>query len=75
MLNKQPQKLKEMKNAEIKGLTLAELKEKIGSEKEASRKMKFAHQVSAIENPMKIRETRKLIARLKTELTAKERQK
>jgi large subunit ribosomal protein L29 len=64
-----------MKNAEIKGLTLAELNEKIGSEKETMRKMKFAHQVSAIENPMKIRETRKLIARLKTELTAKEGKK
>jgi len=64
-----------MKNAEIKGLTVAELTEKIGSEKETMRKMKFAHQVSAIENPMKIRETRQLIARLKTELTAKERQK
>jgi large subunit ribosomal protein L29 len=64
-----------MKNAEIQGLTLAELNEKIGSEKETMRKMKFAHQVSAIENPMKIRETRKLIARLKTELTAKERKK
>ena len=64
-----------MKKAEIKGLTLAELNEKIGSEKETMRKMKFAHQVSAIENPMKIRETRKLIARLKTELTAKEGKK
>ena len=64
-----------MKNTEIKGLILAELTEKIGSEKETMRKMKFAHQVSAIENPMKIRETRKLIARLKTELTAKERKK
>jgi large subunit ribosomal protein L29 len=64
-----------MKNAEIQGLTLAELNEKIGSEKETMRKMKFAHQVSAIENPMKIRETRKLIARLKTELTAKEGKK
>lgn len=64
-----------MKNAEIKGLTIAELTEKIGSEMETMRKMKFAHQVSAIENPMKIRETRQLIARLKTELTAKERQK
>jgi large subunit ribosomal protein L29 len=39
------------------------------------RKMKFAHQVSAIENPMKMKETRKLIARLKTELRAKEIQK
>jgi large subunit ribosomal protein L29 len=64
-----------MKNAEIQGLTLTELNEKIGSEKETMRKMKFAHQVSAIENPMKIRETRKLIARLKTELTAKEGKK
>ena len=64
-----------MKNQEIKGLNLAELKEKILSEQEGLRKMLFAHQVSAIENPMKIKETRRLIARLKTELTAKERQK
>jgi large subunit ribosomal protein L29 len=61
-----------MKYSEIKGLSLVELREKLGSEEEALRKMKFAHQVSAIENPMKIKETRKLIARLKTELTAKE---
>jgi large subunit ribosomal protein L29 len=64
-----------MKYSEIKGLTQAELAEKLGSEQEALRKMKFAHQVSAIENPMKIKETRKLIARLKTELSSKERQK
>jgi large subunit ribosomal protein L29 len=64
-----------MKNAEIKGLNLAELKEKIGSEQETLRKLKFAHQISAIENPMKIRETRKVIARLKTELAAKENAK
>ncbi len=64
-----------MKNAEIIGLTLAELNEKLVSEREALRKMKFAHQVSAIENPMRIKETRKLIARLKTQLTEKETQK
>ena len=64
-----------MKNSEIQGLNLDELKEKILSEQEGLRKMKFAHQVSAIENPMKIKETRRLIAKLKTELTAKERQK
>lgn len=63
-----------MKYSEIKGLNLVELREKLGSEQEALRKMKFAHQVSAIENPMKIKETRKLIARLKTELTAKQAQ-
>jgi large subunit ribosomal protein L29 len=64
-----------MKNTEIKGLTLVELTEKLGSENEALRKLKFAHQVSAIENPMRIKETRRLIARLKTELKAKETQK
>jgi large subunit ribosomal protein L29 len=61
-----------MKNSEIKALSVAELKEKIGSEKEALRKIHFAHQISAVENPMKIKETRKLIARLSTELRAKE---
>ena len=64
-----------MKNADIKALSVAELKEKIGSEKEALRKAQFAHQVSSIENPMKLREARKLIARLNTELRAKELQK
>jgi large subunit ribosomal protein L29 len=64
-----------MKNSEIKALNADELKEKIGSEKEALRKIQFAHQISAVENPMKIKEARKLVARLKTELRAKELQK
>jgi large subunit ribosomal protein L29 len=64
-----------MKNSDIKSLSATELKEKIGVEKEALRKAKFAHQVSAIENPMKMKDTRKLIARLNTELRAKELQK
>jgi large subunit ribosomal protein L29 len=64
-----------MKNADIKALSVEELKEKIGSENENLRKMRFAHQVSAIENPMKMKETRKLVARLQTELTAKANKK
>lgn len=60
-----------MKNTEIKGLTAEELAQKISSENETLRKLRFAHRVAAIENPMKIKETRKLIARLQTELTAK----
>jgi len=35
-------------------------------------KLKFAHAVSPIENPMKIRESKKLIARLNTALSQKE---
>ena len=63
-----------MKNEDIKALSVTELNEKLASEKEVLRKMQFAHQVSAIENPMKLKETRKLIARINTELTAKQRQ-
>lgn len=64
-----------MKSKEIKGLGVADLNEKLSAEKETLRKLKFAHQVSAIENPMKIKESRRTIARLKTELRAKEIQK
>lgn len=64
-----------MKNSEIKALSVAEIKEKIGSKREALRKIQFAHQISSVENPMKIKENRRLIARLQTELRAKELQK
>jgi len=64
-----------MKNSDIKALTVAELKEKIASEKEGLRKIQFAHKISSIENPMRINQTRKLIARLNTELKGKELQK
>ena len=59
------------KNNEIKDLTVDELKEKLGSETESLRKLKFAHQVSAIENPMRIKESRRLIARINTVLQQK----
>jgi large subunit ribosomal protein L29 len=64
-----------MKQSEIKALSVNDLKEKILSEKDALRKLKFAHQVSSIENPMKMKATRRLIAQLNTELRAKEIQK
>ncbi|MDH5597943.1 MAG: 50S ribosomal protein L29 [Cyclobacteriaceae bacterium] len=61
-----------MKNSEIKALSTEELNQKIASELEIIRKLRFAHAVSPIENPMKIKESRKLIARLKTALRAKQ---
>mgnify|MGYP003572778247 CR=1 FL=1 len=61
-----------MKNDEIRSLTNEELKERIIAERDASQKLRFAHAISAIENPMKIREVRKMIARLNTELRARE---
>ena len=61
-----------MKNSEIRALSLDEIQQKIAGEEEASNKLKFAHAISPIENPMKIRASKKMIARLKTELRAKQ---
>jgi large subunit ribosomal protein L29 len=61
-----------MKTSELRGLSLDELKSKLVVEKESHDKLKFAHSITPIENPMKIRESRKLIARIKTEIRAKE---
>ncbi len=61
-----------MKNSEIRALSVEELEQKIKAEKEAMQKLQFAHAISPIENPMKIRATRKLIARLKTALRQKQ---
>ena len=58
-----------MKNSEIIELSTEELVARIGEEKAKLTKLKFAHAVSAIENPTRITKVRKDIARLNTELT------
>ncbi|MEE1945733.1 50S ribosomal protein L29 [Pedobacter sp. KR3-3] len=57
-----------MKNSEITGLSKEELVAKIAEEKENLTKLKFAHAISAIENPSRIKKVRRDIARLNTEL-------
>jgi len=58
-----------MKNSEILELTTEEVVARISEEKANLTKLKFAHTVSAIENPLRINKVRKDIARLNTELT------
>jgi len=60
-----------MKNADIKKLSVEELESQIRAERESLQRTRFAHAISQIENPIKIRATRRLIARLMTELRAK----
>jgi len=60
---------KNMKNSEIHELTTEEVIARINEEKANLTKMKFAHTVSAIENPTRITKVRKDVARLNTELT------
>jgi large subunit ribosomal protein L29 len=57
-----------MKQDIVKDLTTDEVREKIKEERTSYRKMRLAHAVSPMDNPMKIRNSRKVIARLETEL-------
>ena len=55
----------------LKEMTEADLKSRIEEDELRIKKLKFAHAVSPLENPMSIRGVRKDLARLKTELKAK----
>ncbi|CAG5070151.1 MAG: 50S ribosomal protein L29 [Dyadobacter sp.] len=63
-----------MTSKEIKDLSQDQLKEQIAQERERLLRLKFAHAISPIENPLRIRASRKEIARLLTELSAKSNQ-
>ena len=60
-----------MKNSEIRLLTVEELKEKVITEQDTLQRLKFSHAITPIENPMRIKVTKRLIAQLKTELNTK----
>jgi large subunit ribosomal protein L29 len=63
-----------MKQSVIKEMSTNEIIEKLNEEKNLYVKMKMNHGVSPIENPLKIRLTRRTIARLNTELHARNNQ-
>jgi len=61
-----------MKISEIKEMTTKEIVEKIQLEKENLVRLRMNHAVSPLDNPMKMKETRKNIARLKTVIRQRE---
>ena len=62
-----------MKNiVNLKELSTAEIKERLDVERANYQKMVMSHAVSPLENPNKIKESRKNIARCLTELRARE---
>ena len=63
-----------MKQSEIKQLSVAELQEKLGETKKSYADLKMAHAISPLENPIQLRNVRRTVARLATELTNKEGQ-
>jgi large subunit ribosomal protein L29 len=60
-----------MKASEIRDLSADEIQQKVADLKEALFNLRFQHEIGQLENPKKIGETKKDIARLKTILNAK----
>jgi len=56
----------------LKSMSDQELKARITEDELRLKKLKFAHTVSPLENPMSIRDVRKDLARTKTELRKKQ---
>lgn len=56
----------------LKGMSEQDLKARIEEDELRLKKLKFAHTVSPLENPMSIRDVRKDLARAKTELRTKQ---
>ena len=59
-------------NKGLKEMSAADLKARIQEDELRLKKLEFAHAISPLENPMSIRDLRRDVARLKTELRKKE---
>lgn len=62
-----------MKQAEIIGLSIEELRTKVADVKKQLENMKMGHAVTPLDNPMQIKSLRRTVARLSTELTNREK--
>ncbi len=58
-------------NKSVKEMSADDLKARIGEDELRLKKLEFAHAISPLENPMSIRDLRRDVARLKTELRNK----
>jgi large subunit ribosomal protein L29 len=61
-----------MKQKEITQMSVSEINEKLSEEKATLVKLELNHSVSPIENPLKIRGSRRTIARMIAELRKRE---
>ena len=61
-----------MKIAEIKELSTKELVERLAAEKAALNQLEINHSISPLDNPAQIKQKRRTIARISTELRTRE---
>lgn len=64
-----------MKMSEINGLSDLDLKERIAAERDALQKLRFNHTIAGLESPFQLRQKRRDIARMLTELNARKNAK
>jgi large subunit ribosomal protein L29 len=57
-----------MKQSEINKLSKEDLQDKLGEFQKQFEDLKMTHAISPLENPLQIRSTRRVVARLKTAL-------
>jgi large subunit ribosomal protein L29 len=57
-----------MKQVDIKDLSVDDLTEKLQEQKSTLAKLKLGHAVSPLENPSQIKQVRRTVARINTEL-------
>tara|TARA_B100000925_G_scaffold101460_1_gene74461 strand:+ start:1288 stop:1488 length:201 start_codon:yes stop_codon:yes gene_type:complete len=63
-----------MKATEIEKLSLEELSDKLAESKKKLLDLKMSHAVSPLENPLQIRIVRRIISRLLTAITVKQKE-
>ena len=61
-----------MKQSEITKLSTAELQEKLSETNKSYADLKLAHAITPLENPIQLRNVRRTVARIATELTKRE---
>ncbi len=60
-----------MKAKEIRELSITEIQQRIADEQESLQHLNFQHAIADIQNPMQLKHSRRLVARLQTILTEK----
>lgn len=63
-----------MKNTELIELTGKELTERLDNEKDYLLRLRLNHAISPLDNPMKIKESRRNIAKIMTEINKRKKQ-
>ena len=61
-----------MKQSEINKLSKEDLQDKLGEFQKQLEELKMTHTISPLENPLQLRSTRRVVARLKTALSNRE---